>query len=302
MIQFTDVNKMYKERAALKNINLHINEGVCFGLIGPNGAGKSTLMKILCNILGDYKGNVSVSGKLLESGNSEIKRKIGYVPQDLVLEEKLTGLDNLAFFGRIYGLKGKALKDRIDEVLQKVGLLDRKKDAVSSYSGGMKRRLNIACALLHEPDIIIMDEPTVGVDPQSRNHIFDIINELKNNGKTVMYSSHYMEEVESLCDDIALIDQGEIVESGSIRELLVKYSKPSIFVQGIGVEKDDLNAFGSVIKVKDGYKIDTPEPLQKLEQIADLFLTKDVQIERLEITRPSLEDIFLSLTGSSLRD
>lgn len=190
----------------------------------------------------------------------------------------------------------------MDEVLQKVGLLDRKKDAVSSYSGGMKRRLNIACALLHEPDIIILDEPTVGVDPQSRNHIFDIITDLKKEGKTVLYSSHYMEEVESLCDQIALIDQGEIVESGSIRELLVKYSTPSIFIQGIGVEKEDLVAFGSVIEVKDGYKINTSEPLQMLEQIADLFLTKDVQIERLEITRPSLEDIFLSLTGSSLRD
>ncbi|MDE5413717.1 ABC transporter ATP-binding protein [Alkalihalobacterium chitinilyticum] len=302
MIQFTEVNKQYGNRVALKDINLHIEDGVCFGLIGPNGAGKSTLMKILCNILGDYKGDVSVFGQPLQKDNTEIKRRIGYVPQDLVLEEKLTGIDNLSFFGRIYGLKGKPLKDRMDEVLQKVGLLDRKKDAVSSYSGGMKRRLNIACALLHEPDIIILDEPTVGVDPQSRNHIFDIINDLKKEGKTVLYSSHYMEEVESLCDQIALIDQGEIVESGSIRELLVKYSTPSIFIQGIGVKKEDLVSYGSVIEVKDGYKIDTAKPLQMLEQIADLFLTKDVQIERLEITRPSLEDIFLSLTGSSLRD
>ncbi|UCZ54656.1 ABC transporter ATP-binding protein [Bacillus shivajii] len=302
MIELLNVNKRYGDRRALENIDLHIDEGICFGLIGPNGAGKSTLMKILSSILEDFEGDVSLFNQPLRKDKTAIQRRIGYVPQDICLEEKLTAIDNLSFFGRIYGLKGKQLKKRMDEVLKKVGLFDRRKDPVTNFSGGMKRRMNISCALLHDPDLIILDEPTVGVDPQSRNHIFDIINDLKSEGKTVLYSSHYMEEVENLCDKIALIDQGQIVESGTVREILVKYATPSIFVQGTGVKKEDLKQFGEVSDVKEGYKIDTNEPLQVIDDIADLLLKKEAQVERLEITKQSLEDIFLSLTGSSLRD
>ncbi|PKR77324.1 ABC transporter ATP-binding protein [Halalkalibacillus sediminis] len=302
MIQLNHIHKHYGPRVALDDVNLHISNGICFGLIGPNGAGKSTLMKILSCILEDFEGEALVSDQPLRENRDSIKKKLGYVPQEICLEEKLTAIDNLSFFGRIYGLKGNDLKHAMDKVMKKVGLYDRRKDLVSSFSGGMKRRMNIACALLHNPKIIILDEPTVGVDPQSRNYIFDIIKDLKKEGKTVLYSSHYMEEVENLCDEIALIDSGNIVEYGSIREILKKHATPSIFVQSEGIKKKDLVTFGEVTEVKDGFVVETEEPLKVMDDLASIFIEKNISVERLEISKRSLEDIFLTLTGTSLRD
>lgn len=302
LIHLQAVQKKYGARIALEDINLQIGKGTCFGFIGPNGAGKSTLMKILVGILDEYEGEVSVFKQSLRKHKGSIQQKMGYVPQDICIEEKLTALDNMMYFGRVYGLRGNVLKKRVDDILSMVGLSDRKKEIVSTFSGGMKRRMNIGCALLHEPDIIILDEPTVGVDPQSRNHIFEIIKELKREGKTILYSSHYMEEVENLCDSIALIDQGKIVEQGTIRELFVKYAASSIFVQGKGIHKDSLKQFGEMSEVREGYMIEVEEPLKILDKIAQLLISQNVQVERLEISKPSLEDIFLSLTGSTLRD
>lgn len=208
MLTIKEVSKQYKNTKALENISLSIPNGCCFGLVGPNGAGKSTLIKIISNIIQDFEGDIQFNDSIIRKSP---KQYIGYVPQEICLEQSVTAQRNLDFFGKLYGLKGKQLQERTEEVLSFIGLINRSKDKVATFSGGMKRRLNIGCALIHQPKIIIMDEPTVGIDPQSRKYIFDIINRLKKAGCTIIYTSHYMEEVEELCDQVAFIDNGKII-------------------------------------------------------------------------------------------
>jgi ABC-2 type transport system ATP-binding protein len=302
MISVKDVSKSYKKQQALKQVNLTIQQSTCFGLIGPNGAGKSTLMKILCGVLEEYEGEVAVKGMNPKHETRAMKKELGYVPQDIVLTEELSAIDNLRFFGSVYGLRGKELENRIIEVLTLVGLQERGKDMVKTFSGGMKRRINIGCALLHNPSVIIMDEPTVGVDPQSRNYIFDIILELKKQGKTIVYSSHYMEEIQYLCDDLALIDLGTVVESGNLMEIIQKHSKKGVYVEGPMITDELLLPFGTLLEKGNGYLIDCNHPLEMLEQVATYMREHNMHVQRLELSQTSLEDIFLLLTGKKLRD
>ena len=302
MIEIVNVSKQYEAIQALQNIGLTIPEGTCFGLVGPNGAGKSTLMKILSGVLQDFEGDIIVKGHSVMKDRIKVKKLIGYIPQDICLEETLTAKDNLRYFGSLYGLKGKELQDRCENVLKQIGLYERKKDKVSTFSGGMKRRLNIGCALLHNPSIIIMDEPTVGIDPQSRNSIFSIIHELKEKGSTIIYSSHYMEEVEHLCDSIALIDKGTLVESGTMDELLQKYNRPSLFISGEGLNESSLSVHGELESKGNGFLLHSVDPLVALENLIVDFRSQNILPRRLELYQPKLEDIFFDLTGTQLRD
>lgn len=301
LLEISQLQKQYGKQTVLNTINLSISQGSCYGLIGPNGAGKSTLMKILVGILDAYSGEILFEGQPLKASSLDFKKKIGYVPQDIVLNDTLSAMDNLLFFGSIYGLSKKESRTRIDEVLELVGLKDRAKDPIKNFSGGMKRRINIGCALLHDPQFIVMDEPTVGVDPQSRNYIFELILNLKKEGKTILYSSHYMEEIETLCDAVSLIDHGEIIEQGPVSEILSKHSIGAIYVEG-DIRFESLQSYGTVHERDSGFVIETREPLSVLSELSADFKNDHTSIQRLEIATRTLEDVFLQLTGRTLRD
>ena len=299
MLTIKKTSKSYGKTQALKDVSLSIPKGSCYGLVGPNGAGKSTLMKIIATIIQDYDGEVSFhNGKQ----GSDIKSTLGYIPQEICLEQTVTAFQNLYYFGKIYGLKGKQLKQRAEEVLSYIGLSERGNEKVLTFSGGMKRRLNIGCALMNDPTVIIMDEPTVGIDPQSRRYIFDMITQLKQSGCTIIYASHYMEEVEQLCDEVAFIDHGKIAESGTIDHLLQKHAVPSIFIKGQNPLPEDIEQFGMISEENGGYLLTTTTPLVAMEYVLKHHLNNKQVLERLELVQPRLEDVFFLLTGNQLRD
>ncbi|SIS55365.1 ABC transporter ATP-binding protein [Salimicrobium flavidum] len=302
MINVEKISKQYGSLQALKDISFQIEEGTCFGLVGPNGAGKSTLMKILSGILLDFEGDIRVRDWKVSKDRLKIKQHIGYVPQEICLEETLTARDNLLLFGSLYGVKKKELQKRMEEVFDQIGLTERAKDKVETFSGGMKRRLNIGCTLLHRPDIIIMDEPTVGIDPQSRNSIFSLIHHLKKSGTTIIYSSHYIEEVEQLCESVGLIDKGRLIEYGKMEDLLERYAKPSLFISGTGIDENLLRNFGDVEKKGNGYLLNSAHPLLTLKKLVTHCHEHNLEPHRLELYHPRLEDIFFHLTGTQLRN
>lgn len=228
IVEVKDLTKKYGKLTALDALNFHIKSGEIFGLLGPNGAGKSTFISVLTTLCKPTGGDVFVKGFSVSKQPNKIKKSIGFVPQDIALYPMLSGKDNLNFWAGIYGLTGSLKKERIEEVLAIVRLGDRIKDRVDNYSGGMKRRLNIAVALLHHPEILIMDEPTVGVDIQSRKYILDAVRDLKDKGRTIVFTSHYIDEMESLCDRLAIIDRGIVKSIGTVKELLDMYHKESL--------------------------------------------------------------------------
>lgn len=298
-----NLEKIFGGKTALDNVSFTVKEGSCFGLLGPNGAGKSTTMKIITGIIEADKGNALVFGEDIKKSKDLIRKKIGYVPQEITLYDKISAYNNLVFFGEMYGVKGKELKDRIKEVLQQVGLSERANDPIHTYSGGMKRRINIAAALLHNPKLVILDEPTVGIDPQSRNHIFEIIRSLKSQGVTIIYSTHYMEEVEALCDDIAIIDNGKVIVQGDLNELLHLYATKAIYIEF--ESQNERPVFSEVNKVseyKKGWLLETENILSAMETISHSLQMNGKPVKAFEIMKPSLESVFLSLTGTTLRD
>ncbi|EST11806.1 ABC transporter ATP-binding protein [Sporolactobacillus laevolacticus] len=302
ILDIQKLTKRYGPKAALDNVSFSIAKGSCFGLLGPNGAGKSTTMKILTGILSADSGSVHVFGINAFKQQRNVQRQVGYVPQEITLYDKLSANDNLEFFGRLYGIKGQLLKKRIHDVLLETGLLDRAKDPVKSFSGGMKRRINIACALLHQPKLLILDEPTVGIDPQSRNHIFEMIRHLRDNGVTIIYSTHYMEEVEVLCDDIAIIDQGKVIAQGTLDELFASYAQKAVFVEAEGpFQPDSIHAIKKSYPRNHGWVLETDQPIEVMKTILDAQQS-ELKLKAIEMIRPSLEDVFLSLTGTRLRD
>lgn len=225
IISIKNLEKSYKDFKAVDIKELNIKEGEIFGFLGPNGAGKTTTISILSGLYSKYSGDVKIFDKNIKEDPIFIKKNLGVVPQDLALIDDLTAEENVKFFGELYGLRGRKLKEAVNETLEFVGLLDRKKEFPPKFSGGMKRRLNIACAIVHKPKLIIFDEPTVGIDPQSRNNILETIQKLNAHGSTIIYTSHYMEEVDAICSDICIIDHGNIIARGSNEELkaLVKH-------------------------------------------------------------------------------
>lgn len=302
-VEINGLTKLYGAKKALDNIKLNVANGGCFGLLGPNGAGKSTLMKLLTGILEPDSGTIKMLGSDSKSNKDDIIRKTGYVPQDITLFETLSARRNLIFFGEMYGLKGSELKKRVDEVLEQVGLADRAKDRLGSFSGGMKRRINIAASLLHDPELIILDEPTVGIDPQSRNHIFEMIRSLKESGKTILYSTHYMEEAETLCDDIAIMDGGRVIAEGALGDVLAKHATSAVYIEAEGLSAPPLVAgVSSALPDGRGWLLETDEPLEVIGRLAGTMGESRMSVRSLELMKPTLESVFLKLTGSTLRD
>ena len=280
MIRIEQAHKRYGATQALAGLDLEIRPGEVFGLLGPNGAGKSTCMNLIAGVLPPDSGTVRVLGD--DPCRAAVRSRIGLAPQALSLYAELTGRENLEFFGRLYGLSGTRLRTRVDAALGFVLLAERQRDRVGGYSGGMQRRLNIAAALVHEPELMLLDEPTVGVDPQSRNAIFDHVLALKAAGKTVLYTTHYMEEAARLCDRIAIMDHGRVLALGTLEQRLREHGGPSTLV----VRRD-----GAELREH------APDPLARLNQLATQGPIVEFQLER-----PTLEQVFLKLTGRSLRD
>lgn len=220
ILKLSGLSKKFGNKTAVDHISLEIKEGEIFGLLGPNGAGKSTTLNMVCSLLKPTSGNIEIFGMNTSNNMKKIKKKIGYIPQELAIHGNLKAWENVELFTSLYGIKGKELKSSIDKSLEFVGLLDRKNDFAKNFSGGMKRRLNIACAIGHNPLLMIFDEPTVGIDPQSRNFILEKIKTANNYGSTIIYTSHYMEEVEAICSRIAIMDNGRIIAVGTREELV----------------------------------------------------------------------------------
>lgn len=308
-LEINGLVKKYGNRAAVDWVSFSVQEGEIFGLLGPNGAGKTTTISILATLLSPDEGQVIIGGYDLQRETGRIKPLIGFVPQELALYPTLSAYDNLAFFGRIYGLRGSVLKERIATVLDLVGLRDRAGDAVRTFSGGMKRRLNIAASLLHQPCILFLDEPTVGVDPQSRNFIFEHVERLKAEGMTILYTTHYMEEAERLCDRVAIMDEGRILALDTLRGLVGLLGSGVIHV-GVTAEASEalLPAIRTLPHVRAAssqgarLKIETSAARPALLEFIELCNARDVPILSLEVLEPNLESVFLHLTGKRLRD
>lgn len=310
MIEIKDVTKSYGRHKVLQNVSFEIMEGELFGLLGPNGAGKSTLIDILTGIQSMDSGEIFINGKSIKTDKVEIRKQLGLVPQDIALLEELNAFDNLEYFGGLYGLAGQELKSQIEKLLEVAGLTDKKKEKVKNYSGGMKRRLNIAVAMLHNPSILILDEPTVGVDAQSRQHIFDYIQSLAEQGTTILYTSHYMEEIETLCKRVFILDLGEEVAYGTKEEV----KKLVGHTQTVALTLDRVPAgFDEVLKNSENgiqfVTVDGQDIALTIDQTIFSMMKLIEQVEQAQLVIKSvnvkettLEEAFLQLTGKTLRD
>ena len=280
MIRIESVRKQFGSTIALQDLSLQVQAGEIFGLLGPNGAGKSTTMSLLTGLAAPDAGSVSVLGG--DPREPALRARIGLAPQSLALYENLSGRENIEFFARMFGLRGARLAQRVDVALDFVQLADRQHDRAGTFSGGMQRRLNLAAAIVHEPELILLDEPTAGVDPQSRNALFDNVLALKAAGRTIVYTTHYMEEVERLCDRVAIIDHGRVLAVDTVPALLRAHAPRPLLV----IERDD----GAT-------RIETDDPLSELNRAAAAGAIRSFHVEQ-----PRLEQVFLHLTGRSLRD
>jgi ABC-2 type transport system ATP-binding protein len=304
-----DLRKRFKERLAVDGIGFEVAPGETYGLLGPNGAGKTTTISMVCGLLRRDGGEVTVAGVSLDDDPGRVKAAIGYVPQDVALYPDLSGLENLRFWGRMYGLTGRDLERRVAETLEVVGLTERAGDKVADYSGGMKRRLNIAAGLLHRPRLLVLDEPTAGVDPQSRNAILTQVETLGGEGVAVLYTTHYMEEAERLCDRVGIIDQGRLVAEGTRRELVARIGERDRVelaaggdLAGLaaaaarldGVDEAGVVAGGVHLVARDGRRL-LPRLLEAAEHAG-------AEVTSVELVEPDLEAVFLHLTGKALRD
>ena len=304
-----DLWKSYAKTDAVCGLTFEISRGEFFGLLGPNGAGKTTTIGLLSGLIEPTRGHVVIDGVDLFSRPMEAKARLGLVPQNFALYPTLSARDNLVFFGRIYGLNGKHLRERIARVLDIVELTDRANQTVGTFSNGMKRRLNIAVGLLHEPKILILDEPTVGVDTQSRNAILESIHCLNKSGVTVLYTTHYIEEAQRLCDRVAIMDQGKVIALDTPARLIRDLGKGIIrleFNSGVDDKLLDLiNHIGLVRGIDDQkmrIHIETDRTDQSSKELLDLMKTRDGLLKTLDISEPNLETVFIHLTGKNLRD
>ncbi|TXC89648.1 ABC transporter ATP-binding protein [Metabacillus litoralis] len=310
MILCDKVNKHYENNHVVNDLDLTINKGEIFGLLGPNGAGKTTSISMMTSQILPSNGTIKINDLDGITKRKEIKKIVGIVPQDIALYPMLNAIDNLKFFGELYGIKGQILKDRVNELLSLVGLADRAKEPIKNYSGGMKRRINIAAALIHQPLVVFMDEPTVGIDPQSRNQIFDLIKLLKSQGITIVYTTHYMEEATALCDRVAIIDDGSIIALGTVEELVSDVYGGVVELSGDNQEEvrkfvdlfqqesftKDIRLSGSKIEmVVEDINKNVAEMLEALNQ-------NDSNLKIINMMHPSLETLFLYKTGKKLRD
>ncbi len=299
------LRKWYGDRLAVDGVSFVIGANECYGLLGPNGAGKTTTISMLCGLILRDEGHITIDGH--QGGSLEAKRTVGYVPQELALYPDLSAIENLTFFGQLYGLSGQALNARIAETLELVGLADRGKDRIGTYSGGMKRRANMAAGLLHKPKLLVLDEPTVGVDPQSRNAILETVAAL---GIAVLYTTHYMEEASKLCDRIGIMDDGRLVAQGTAEGLIAEHGgRDKVHLSCAPDDLDELAAacreLESVYDVGevDGHlELTTDHGPAVLPAVVTVAGRHRVELTGVEVRSPDLEDVFLSLTGRELRD
>jgi ABC-2 type transport system ATP-binding protein len=305
MINVTNVSKSFGRLTALNSITLEVQKGELFGMLGPNGAGKTTLMNLLVGYLNPDRGEIYINGERVTQDGLETRKNIGLVPQTLALYDDLSALDNLEIFGSFFNIDKRTLKNNISEKLNSVQLFERRKDKVKTFSGGMKRRLNLISSLLHDPPLILCDEPTVGIDPQSRNAIFDYLEMLNRQGKTVVYTTHYMEEAERLCSRIAIIDAGKIIAIGTLDKLLERLTYDETITitkhQTTIANADLFKQFGTLLNEDDHFEL---KPKEKL-LLSDFFSAVEkngISYKLISMHKPSLEILFLHLTGRRLRD
>jgi ABC-2 type transport system ATP-binding protein len=305
MINIQQVTKKYATVTALDAITLSVERQEFFGLLGPNGAGKTTLMNLLVGYINPDSGIITIDGDKVTQDTLEIRKKIGFVPQSIALYDELTAHENLEVFGRMFDIPRKLLKERIEEQLKAVELYERRKDKVKTFSGGMKRRLNMIASLLHDPKVLLCDEPTVGVDPQSRNAIFDFLTSLNKQGKTIIYTTHYMEEAERLCSRIAIIDHGKIIALGTTDELLehLTYEETIAIIKNPSTAKSQVmfKKFGTLLEEDDHYELKPAEGFL-LSDFFEGIEKQGIKYSWIELHRPTLEALFLQLTGRRLRD
>jgi ABC-2 type transport system ATP-binding protein len=307
-----DLQKSFGDHEVVKGVSFTVEKGESFGLLGPNGAGKSTIINMITGLFSPTSGLIQVKDIDVRKNAKQAQKWLGVVPQDIALYQEMSAKENLKFWGRMYGLSGKELDKGVDEVLEIIGLTDRAKGKVSTFSGGMKRRVNIGAAILHKPELLIMDEPTVGIDPQSRNHILETIKMLNAQGITIIYTSHYMEEVEYLCRRIGIIDHGKLIACGTIPELRETIGDRSRIILSIEKEKvitdNLLPKLTRLFQQKDisiqdkEITVFHKEPQLVLSEFIQTVTEDGINIHSVSIVEPNLESVFLHLTGRSLRD
>jgi ABC-2 type transport system ATP-binding protein len=303
------LRKAFDERVAVDDVGFTIEAGETYGLLGPNGAGKTTTISMVCGLLARDAGQVNVAGQPLDTDTVDVKAAIGFVPQEIAIYPDLTARENLRFFGSLYGLRGGSLTSRIEETLETIDLADRADERTAGYSGGMKRRLNIGLGLLNEPSLLVLDEPTVGVDPQSRNAILESVADLSREGMAVLYTTHYMEEAERLCDRVGILDEGKLKAEGTRRELVAIVGEHDRL--HLGARGDATAAIGAVRELPAvieaspsdaGIDLLVRDARAALAEIVRTITDAGVDLETIEVREPNLEAVFLHLTGKALRD
>jgi ABC-2 type transport system ATP-binding protein len=305
----TDLRKRFGERTAVDGVGFSISPGETYGLLGPNGAGKTTTISMVCGLIERDGGEVTVDGLAMDVNAVAAKSRIGYVPQDLAIYPDLTARENLRFFGRLQRLRGRRLDERVAAILELTGLADRADERIAQYSGGMKRRLNIGIGLLHEPALLVLDEPTVGVDPQSRNAILEAVAELGQRGMSILYTTHYMEEAERLCDRIAIIDAGRILAEGTRRALVTMVGqRDRVTLGATGALAAAAAALAGLERVDDvsvgdgSIEVVASDARTLLPTLISAATTAGATVRSVQVTEPDLEALFLHLTGRALRD
>jgi len=311
ILEVKELVKKYGDFTAVKGISFDIKEGEIFSLLGPNGAGKTTTISMLSTLFAPTSGEATVGGHSISKEPMAVRNLIGVVPQELALYDDLSARENLVFWGQMYGLSGKILKTRVDEVLEQIGLADKARNRVKTYSGGMKRRVNIGVGLLHKPSLLFMDEPTVGIDPQSRRAILDSVKDLNRQGMTVLYTTHYMEEAEELSNRVGIIDHGELIALGTQAELTKQVGEMETLILHVG-ENDDPEALAAAIRtLKMVRKADVtdhtvtvivPEAEEALAPAVTKANELGIKIHSVDMREPNLEAVFLHMTGRALRD
>jgi ABC-2 type transport system ATP-binding protein len=311
ILEVRDLVKKYNSKIAVDRISFDIQEGEIFSLLGPNGAGKTTTISILSTLIAPTEGYAAVFGYSVTKQPMEVKRLIGVVPQEIALYDDMSALENLNFWGEMYGLTGKALKNRVSEVLEQIELTDRAKERVKTCSGGMKRRVNIGVGLLNKPRLLFMDEPTVGIDPQSRRAILDSVKELNKSGMTILYTTHYMEEAQELSDRVGVIDHGKLIALGTQSELTAQVGEMDTLILHVG-ENEDPEHLAQGLRTVQGVlqanpsdhevALVTPSAEEVLAPVVSRANELGIKIHSVDIREPNLEAVFLHLTGRALRD
>ena len=308
MLTVTDLTKSFGTLLAVDHVSFEVQQGQVFGFLGPNGAGKTTTINMICNLLKPDSGSITLDGEDLTSGRAALRKKLGVVPQEIALYEELNAIENLNFWGSLYDLSASVLKRRVPELLELAGLLDRGKDRVKTYSGGMKRRLNMMAGLLHKPKLLLLDEPTVGIDPQARHHILNTVRQIAKEGTTILYTTHYLDEAEDLCDRLAIIDHGRILTIGT-QEQIVQIVGENSLIKISGDIRE--RAIEDLVRTFDGVNIETLDDNQVVlslpskehtGRLIEALIRSDIVLENLQIKEPSLDSVFIKLTGRELRD